>query len=190
MLNNMFEYRHVRLPIAASDAAAMKQFVKHNHIGTMFVVQNVDSCTAAIKQVLGDGERHRSNVTHELGEEYSGEAQERTIQSVCWRILAEAKPARPARDSAAMARRLDGVKFKVRFGRDWAQINFNTRSWLDFIVRPVLQIGYVAYMRYLRERHSARCPLRQVAIVESHAARLGRVKRTVGAPTLSLAHAY
>lgn len=190
MLNNMFEYLHVRLPIAASDAAAMKQFVKHNHIGTTFVVQDVDSCTAAIKQVLGDGERHRSNVTHELVEEYSWEAQERTIQSVYGRILAEAKPVRPARVSAAMARRLDGVKFRVRYGHDLAQINFNTRIWLDSIVRPILQIGCVACMRYFRERHSARCPLRQVVIVENHAALLGRVGRTFGALTLSLAHAY
>ncbi len=162
MPNKMFEYLHARLPIVVSDVAAMKQFVESNNIGTTFVAQDVGSCTAAIKQALGSLERLRSNITDELIEEYSWEAQERKIQSVYRDLLAEVRPVIPAaRDSAAMAQRLDEIEFEARYGRHLAQINFKTGIRLNSLVGPV----FAERVRFLREKASEEGILRTARFV-------------------------
>ncbi|WP_445501647.1 glycosyltransferase family 4 protein [Microvirga sp. G4-2] len=164
MPNKMFEYLHARLPIVVSDVAAMKQFVERNNIGATFVAQDVDSCTSAIKRALGDVERLRSNITDELIEEYSWEAQERKIQNVYRGLLSAAKPVTPAaRDSAAMAQRLDDIEFEARYGRHLAQINFKTGIRLNSILGPV----FAERVRFLREKTSEEGILRTARFVGS-----------------------
>jgi len=164
MPNKMFEYLHARLPIVVSDVAAMKQFVESNKIGTTFVAQDVDSCSTAITQALDRAEGLRSNITDELINEYSWEAQERKIQSVYQTLLDEPRLIMPAaRESAAMAQRLDGIEFESLYGRHLAQTNFKTGIRLSSVVSPT----FAERVRFLREKTAEEGILRAARFIGS-----------------------
>jgi glycosyltransferase involved in cell wall biosynthesis len=151
MPNKMFEYLHARLPTVVSDVAAMKQFVERHDIGTTFVAQDVDSCSAAIRQALDSAERFRSNITEELIDQYSWENQDQKIQNVYRNLLAVSKSVTPtARDSAALSQRLDTIEFEALYGRHLAQINFRAGMRLSSVVSPT----FAARARFLREKAS------------------------------------
>jgi glycosyltransferase involved in cell wall biosynthesis len=164
MPNKMFEYLHARLPIVVSDVAAMKRFVEGNNIGMTFVAQDVDSCAAAIRRALDGAEDFRSNITDELINEYSWEAQERKIQNVYRSLLEEPRTVAPAaRESAAMALRLDEIEFETLYGRHLAQINFKTGIRLRSVVSPT----FVERVRFLREKAAEEGIMRATRFVGS-----------------------
>ncbi|WP_243372120.1 glycosyltransferase family 4 protein [Microvirga solisilvae] len=164
MPNKMFEYLHAKLPIVVSDVAAMKQFVESNNIGTTFIAQDADSCAVAIRQALDGAGRFRSNITDELIDEYSWEAQERKIQNVYRDLLGAPKTVTlAARDNAAIAQRLDEIEFEARYGRCLAQINFKTGIRLNSILGPV----FAERVRFLREKTSEEGILRTARFVGS-----------------------
>ncbi|MCW2854252.1 MAG: hypothetical protein JWM84_3916 [Nocardioides sp.] len=69
------EYLHAGLPVLTSDVATIKAFVEEHEVGAAYVGGDPASFAQVARQLLGDADRARANISQPLLEEHSWEHQ-------------------------------------------------------------------------------------------------------------------
>lgn len=73
------EYLHAHLPVVCSDVKTLSEYVRTHDLGTVFPADDPQGMATAVLEALEARDRLRANITEELLEELSWEAQSATL---------------------------------------------------------------------------------------------------------------
>ncbi|MDF4250976.1 glycosyltransferase family 4 protein [Streptomyces sp. WMMB303] len=96
LITKFFEYAHARLPLVVSDVRTMAATTRETGQGEVFRAEDTADYVRAVRAVLGAPERYRAAYERPgLLEQWTWEAQARTLDRIYARLLHQAAPERP-----------------------------------------------------------------------------------------------
>ncbi|MFI7246113.1 glycosyltransferase [Streptomyces qinglanensis] len=96
LITKFFEYAHARLPLVVSDVRTMAATTRETGQGEVFRAEDTADYVRAVRAVLAAPERYRAAYERPgLLEQWTWEAQARTLDRIYARLLHQAAPERP-----------------------------------------------------------------------------------------------